>query len=1247
MKLDILPIDKALNKAFLRQTIKSEEFERFRANLADLLARLRSEESEEHLKNHLADFLKDTWYKPTNLVNTSDRIDLAIYDGTSSTDPVAVMFETKSPVNKQEMMSREKPNAKAFHELVLYYLRQSLEEENQEINYLIVTNFYEWFIFDGVWFERNIRRNAKLVKAFKGLKSSGHDNRHFYDEILRSLLDGFQDAVPCCWFDLRDYEQYVKTQHGADAGKLEELYKLLSPQHLLKQPFRNDSNTLNREFYNEMLHLLGLEESKVQGKKVIRRKAPGQRDEGSLLENTLNLLTVNRTLETLDGIAEHGDTDDDRLFSVALELCITWLNRILFLKLLEGRIIAWNRGERRLAFLNSDRIRDFDDLQELFFEVLARRNPERTPSVATKFGDIPYLNSSLFEISDLERKALQISNLKGRLEMPLHRATVLKDSVGKRRSGALNTLRYLLEFLDAFDFAGEGTSVVQESPKTIINASVLGLIFEKINGYRDGSFYTPGFITMHLSRETLRRAVVEKFRAARLLGPHNPTDFDDLCDRLDYSNRDKRRQANAIINSLRICDPSVGSGHFLVSALNELLVIKGELGVIEDQEGKRLKGVQLSVVNDELEITAEDEPFVYNPRNPEARRIQKTLFHEKQTIIENCLFGVDINPKSVAICRLRLWIELLKHAYYHHDVPPPQPSSDGKGNSGGSELETLPNIDINIKCGNSLVSRFSLDNDQETLSRYAPAERQKLRSLTTRYREKVREYKQGSKGPSNKLIIRRDIERIKEEWRTFSEPADYYLRELRHIKNELAQEIFVFDNTGLTRREELHRKAEELERKIEERQRTVYANAFEWRYEFPEVLDDDGYFIGFDVVLGNPPYMRADSGAAHLAMRRHIIASERYETLWEKWDLYIPFLELGYHLSRPGGAEAMIVSDAYCHAKYAQKSQEWFLKNSAITEIDFLSSLDVFDEASVHNVICFFEKRDGKENRPVRRLHEGEFGKVRILPTDEQRNLTYRLFFPEGDDIAVYSALTVPLAEICYISVGMVVHADERGHQGAFELSDLVTETQDDLHNKPFVEGKHLARWQPDSHRWLEWGSERAPAHFRRPTFSKLYDVSEKLLVFRMAGKDVKAVYDDNRLLCNHTVIVCVPWHELADVRNKSLQKTARYSDEKPRPELPLREHLNAVSRRFSVKYLAAVMNSSVACGFLQSIRRSNTDIYPDDWKKLPIPDVSVEEQNSIVAVVDEILTAKMADPKADIGLLEQRVDEAVRGLYG
>ena len=230
-----------------------------------------------------------------------------------------------------------------------------------------------------------------------------------------------------------------------------------------------------------------------------------------MLENTINVLRIRSKVGVEQAASDSPLQSNDLYFETALELCITWLNRLLFLKLLEGQLISYHKGDRAYTFLNSNRIEDFDELNELFFEVLALRVNERSPSVQAKFGNIPYLNSSLFEESDLERATIRINELKNRHDLPLYGATVLKGGSGKRLTGNKNTLTYLFEFLDAYDFSTEGSAEIQEQNKTIINASVLGLIFEKINGYKDGSFFTPGFITMYICRETIRRAVLRKF----------------------------------------------------------------------------------------------------------------------------------------------------------------------------------------------------------------------------------------------------------------------------------------------------------------------------------------------------------------------------------------------------------------------------------------------------------------------------------------------------------------------------------------------------------------------------------------------------------------------------------------------------------------------------------------------------------------------------------------------------------------
>ncbi len=318
---------------------------------------------------------------------------------------------------------------------------------------------------------------------------------------------------------------------------------------------------------------------------------------------------------------------------------------------------------------------------------------------------------------------------------------------------------------------------------------------------------------------------------------------------------------------------------------------------------------------------------------------------------------------------------------------------------------------------------------------------------------------------------------------------------------------------------------------------------------------------GFDITIGNPPYVRADSGAKHLALRRAIEDSGQYETLWEKWDLYIPFIELSYKLLKPNGVTTMIVSDAFCHSKYAQKSQDWFLKNSTVRRLDFLSKIQIFD-AGVRNITYLFQRADGRDNAPQRRVHFPEFGTVTLLPTDKQSNLDYRAFFPEDSNRQKLNVPTVALEEICYISYGLRANADDRYWQGEFTTDDCLSPTKDSTHPKPFVQGKDLVKWCARRIWYLEWGTERAPKKFSRPTFPQLHEAKEKLIAVRSPGAEPKVIYDDDHLHFDASSVGFVLWHSLKGVRNNSLRKVARYRGEKPpRPDLPNREELEPTFR--------------------------------------------------------------------------------------
>ena len=926
---------KSLNKAFLKVKPNRSEMESFKVNMVQLIDQTNDTESEEFHKNLVSDFLKKTYYYPNHFINTKGRNDLVIHNGVKATSMVGVIIEAKKPTNKSEMVTTADLNAKALQELVLYYLRERVTQKNLEIKYLVATNINEWFIFDATTFERLFAQNKKLIEQFEDFENgrlSGTKTDFFYKEIASPFVEGIKEPIEFTHFDLNEYDKPLRNNNPKDDNKLIALFKLLSPEHLLKLPFTNDSKSLDKRFYSELLHIIGLTENKEGSKKLIERNKAGIRHTGSILEDTIIQLDSLDKLSRLDRPGQFGSTPQEKLFNVALELSLTWINRILFLKLLEGQLITYHKGDVSYSFLNIEKIKNYDDLNSLFFQVLAKKYEERNEDVIKAFEKVPYLNSSLFEPTDIEQDTLFISNLRDDKAIPIISSTVLKDQNGKKRTGKLNTLEYLFKFLDAYDFSSEGSAEIQEENKSLINASVLGLIFEKINGYKDGSFFTPGFITMYMCRETIRKAVVQKFNETK----------NWKCKGLNqvYNKIENTKEANGIVNSLKICDPAVGSGHFLVSALNEVIAIKNDLKILQDREGKRLKEYQVEVVNDELIVTDEDgELFDYNPKSKESQRIQETLFHEKQTIIENCLFGVDINPNSVKICRLRLWIELLKSAYYKNPT----------------ELETLPNIDINIKCGNSLVSRFDIGADLKQALK-------KSKWSIDSYRVAVDTYR-NAQNKEQKREMERLIDDIKSDFRSEISLNDPKVKRLRKLSGELFQltnqgQLFEMSKKEKAdwnaKVEKLTEQTNRLEAEIEEiKTNKIFENAFEWRFEFPEVLNDNGGFVGFDVVIGNPPY-----GAE--IDQREFYKSKYEEVSHGQIDSYKFFIQKGLELLRMDYWFSYITSDSYLEKEYFKDVRKHATSHSKqITNIKLGDK--VFEEVNLPTAIIQLQKGEDRK----------------------------------------------------------------------------------------------------------------------------------------------------------------------------------------------------------------------------------------------------------------------------------------------
>ena len=1196
-KNKILPI-KALNKAFLKVKVNRDNFAKFKHNLRRLLSHINEAESEEFHKNLVIQFLHETYYEGNYFINTKGRNDLVIHNGKNAKNTVGVILEAKKPTNQGEMVKVDNLNSKAFQELVLYFLRDRISGKNLEIKYLVATNVYEWFIFDAGTFEKTFAQNQELVKLFTDFEAgrlTGKKTEFFYKQIAEPAIEAIKDEITFTHFDIREYEQFLRNAEKQDDNQLISLFKLLSPEHLLKLPFANDHNSLDKTFYSELLHIIGLTETKAGGKKLIGRKKT-DRNIGSLIENAIDKLDSLDKISRLSKPEQFGDTYQDRLFNVGLELAITWVNRILFLKLLEAQLIKYHKTDKSFIFLHLSKLKNYDDLNDLFFSVLARKPQERNSILQNIFAKVPYLNSSLFELSELEHLTISISNLRDE-NLPIFSSSILKDSNGKKHTGELNALEYLFEFLNAYDFSSEGSSEIQEDNKRLINASVLGLIFEKINGYKDGSFFTPGFITMYMCRETIRRAVLHKFNQTNSWECQT---VDELYDKIT-----NKKAANQIINSLRICDPAVGSGHFLVSALNEIIAIKSELKILIDRQGKTLRDYQVEVVNDELIVTDEDgKLFEYNPKSQESQRIQETLFHEKQTIIENCLFGVDINPNSVKICRLRLWIELLKNAYYKPDR--------------STELETLPNIDINIKCGNSLISRFALDVDLRQALRKGKCDIDSYKNAVQTYRN--------AESKEQKREMEGIISSIKGNFRTTLQGIDPKKTKLRNIEGErynLENQMLLFQESTTDKKarekkiNKLSNEIDKLEVEIEEIESgKIYENAFEWRFEFPEVLNNDGDFVGFDVVIGNPPY-----GATISKMELNLLYS-KYGSLGINQllkDSYFIFCLFGLKdILKSQGYLSYIIPNTWKLIEAAKTFRQSLMGEFHFLGIDEFKT-KVFDEATVDCDIIFIQKnqlieydikvqlRNGDSIEGVKFLSKNNLLKQPFFNfsiTETQRNLLNKI-----------NLNSVLVKDYFAIKNGVKPYEIGKGYppqtQEVLKQKPYTSETKENNTFIPLIGGRYFHRYVNlwNNNFWISYGKWLAA-----PREASIFEAEEKLIFRQTSDKIIGTLIEAGFIMRDNTHII--------------LQR----------------------DRQFSLRYLLGILNSKLIDFVYRSINPEKGEALAQvksfHLGILPFYPLSTNNQIPFIQIVDQILIAKKSDPKADTTELEKEIDQLVYQLY-
>lgn len=551
----------------------------------------------------------------------------------------------------------------------------------------------------------------------------------------------------------------------------------------------------------------------------------------------------------------------------------------------------------------------------------------------------------------------------------------------------------------------------------------------------------------------------------------------------------------------------------------------------------------------------------------------------KLGVIRKSIFGIDIQPIATEIARLRCFLTLIVDERVKDDEP----------NRG---VEPLPNLDFKFVTANTLI-----------------------------------------KVPQQKLVsgeVQGDI---------FEDSSN--IEKLRQLREE-------YFYCEASERGELKAKFLQTQKDLFEgmintgahgQQSLALSTWDPFSHKSTEWFDPEWMFgvkEGFDIVIANPPYVRADN-PDFMPQRAAIVTGGNYLTLYEKWDLFVPFIERGLGLLGKAGILTYITSNSLFTSKFAFKILDFIQDKYYTSFIDYFDdNTKVFDAGVVP--VVFGISKNPISSSVHKTVHSHKFGNI-IKKTKEDLidfKARGRTAFRANNDQIHVSIPSTFLGDICYMSKGMVINSDEKKAKGEFKKNDVISKTRNAIFSKDYIEGKDLARYfVKKSHRYLEWNTERVPKKLSRPTFPELYEIP-KLMRGRVTG----GVYDSSGLVCNDSIILFARFIDLEKINNKSIFSSIKKNNSK------LRGELNKISSNFDLKYILAIINSKFAYHFLNSIRRHRLKnyFYPDDFRKLPIAVISQEEQAKISSLVDDIQAAKGNEVVLDS--IYHNIDHQIYKLY-
>ena len=706
-------------------------------------------------------------------------------------------------------------------------------------------------------------------------------------------------------------------------------------------------------------------------------------------------------------------------------------------------------------------------------------------------------------------------------------------------------MQSLLDFFASYNFTIDEND--PDDAEVGVDPEMLGRIFENLleDNKDKGAFYTPKEIVSYMCRESLiayLQTGIEDETTKEAI-----RQFVITHDVATLGTNDRfRQQVDEALKNVKICDPAIGSGAFPMGLLKELFQCRTALEGISQHQAAEIK----------------------------------------KHIIQQNIYGVDIERGAVDIARLRFWLSLIV------DEETPQ---------------ALPNLDFKIMQGNSLLENY----EGVDLSEIMEAGSNEGQFLFA------------DEFGINKTLVQEHI------WHYYNVTDHTEKQRLGNQIDTAIKNIIIANNPTI----------KNLVEGIDIRHNQEF---FLWHIFFAEVFEHGG----FNVVIGNPPYVSAPSQIASPVLarqRERIVKSKKYETLNEKWDLYIPFMELGMKLLAPNGTFSMIVPYPLTNQKYGKKLRKYICEKKRMVEIADVSEVKVFDSATVSNCIPFIINVNPNDD-------------IRISHADKQLNIKVDYHKTTKDIVQDEKTYVWNLTEetrkgnrfpdmhvlgdFCYISVGMVLNADEKTAKGEFSKDDLISSFKDKIHNREYIEAKDIDKYIVKHIRYLEWNTDRCPDKLRRPTFRELYDCPK--LMFNRLGV-LKVFLDiDTHFLHSDSMFSAVLWKDLHHVTNKSITSSiTKFCNNQHRYDL------EDFSKQVGIYYLLGILNSKMASVLLTDQRGGDYHIYPEHIRNIPIPIASNDVQKKISDLAKQVLNNKAGNPSVDTSSLESEIDRLVYQLYG